>query len=274
MKIIEEHTQIQELNGHCLFVSDAHFRTPQDAPSAQREEMLIQLIQNAGSLQHLFLLGDIFDFWFEYRDVAPKGYVRLFAFLKELSQQGVQIHYFIGNHDMWVEDYFTELFGAKVYAEPQLMNINGRRCLIGHGDGLGGKQRKYMLIKRIFRFRPNQVLYSMLHPRTAFSIARFFSQRSRESHDEATFQFQGEQEYQVMYAREVLTTTNIDFFIFAHRHVPMRYELTPSCTFYNVGDWLSHFSYLTFSSENQEPILHYDSLNNNYSPHLEKMSFR
>lgn len=258
MKKIEPYTPIQEMHGRCLFVSDAHFRTPQDAPSAQREEMLIQLIQKEGLLQHLFLLGDIFDFWFEYRDVVPKGYVRLFAFLQELNAQGTQIHYFIGNHDMWVEDYFQELFGAKIYADPQLLLINGRRCFVGHGDGLGGKQRRYLLIKRIFRFRPNQVLYSMLHPKTAFSIARFCSHRSRESHDESTLQFQDEREHQVMFARDILLSTDIDFFIFAHRHVPVRYDLTPKCLFFNVGDWLTHFTYLTFAPEDTEPFLHQD----------------
>ena len=256
MKKIEAYTPMQELHGRCLFLSDAHFRTPQDAPSAQREEMLIQLIQNEGPLQHLFLLGDIFDFWFEYRDVVPKGYVRLFAFLQELNAQGVQIHYFIGNHDMWVENYFTQTFGAIVYREAQLFSINGHRCFVGHGDGLGGRQRKYLLIKRIFNNRFNWWLYGLLHPRQAFSIARFCSEKSRNSHDECMLQFQGEEEFQVQFARELLQNTNIDFFIFAHRHVPTRYELTPSCTFYNVGDWLTHFSYLTFAPEDTEPILH------------------
>lgn len=244
------------LHGNCLFVSDAHFRTPPDVTSEERERRLIELLeQHRMQLQHLFLLGDIFDFWFEYRDVVPKGYVSLFAYLKELNRQGIEIHYFTGNHDMWVEDYFTQMFGAIIYHEPQWMEINGRRCFVGHGDGLGGKQRKYLFIKRVFNSPFNQLLYSMLHPRQAFSIARFCSQSSRNSHDESTFQFQGEEEHQVLFARELLATTDIDFFIFAHRHVPMRYELTSDCTFYNVGDWLSHFSYLTFGPEDTEPIL-------------------
>jgi UDP-2,3-diacylglucosamine hydrolase len=250
-------TAIFKLHGNCLFVSDAHFRTPQDAASEDREQRLIDLLEQCRpQLQHLFLLGDIFDFWFEYRDVVPKGYVRLFAYLKELHSQGVQIHYFTGNHDMWAEDYFTRTFGAVIYREAQMMEINGHRCFVGHGDGLGGKQRRYLFIKRVLNGRFNHLLYSMLHPRQAFALARFCSQSSRNSHDESAFQFQGEAEHQVMFAREMLASTPIDFFIFAHRHVPMRYELTPDCIFYNVGDWLEHFSYVTFGPDNNEPILH------------------
>jgi len=249
-------TQMIKLHGKCLFVSDAHFRTPPDAASEERELRLVQLLKDQGTeLRHLFLLGDIFDFWFEYRDVVPRGYVTLFAFLKELNQQGVEIHYFTGNHDMWVEDYFTQTFGAKIYREAQLMEINGRRCFVGHGDGLGGKQHKYLFIKRVFNSPVNQLLYSMLHPRHSFAIARYCSQSSRNSHDESMLQFQGEAEHQVMFAREMLATTPIDFFIFAHRHVPTRYELAPGHLFFNTGDWLDHLSYITFGPEDNEPIL-------------------
>ena len=160
-----------ELHGNCLFVSDAHFRTPPDTESEERELKLVQLLKSQnGNLHHFFLLGDIFDYWFEYRDVVPKGYVTLFAYLKELYAQGTQIHYFTGNHDMWVEDYFTQTFGATVHHEARLVDINGHRCFVGHGDGLGGRQRKYLLIKRIFNSKFNQRLYSMLHPRQSSKV--------------------------------------------------------------------------------------------------------
>jgi len=245
-----------ELHGNCLFVSDAHFRTPPDKASEEREQKLIQLFEGLkGELQHLFLLGDIFDYWFEYRDVIPKGYVMLFACLKKMNAQGVQIHYFTGNHDMWVEDYFTQTFGAIIYREARLLTINGLRCFVGHGDGLGGKQRKYLFIKRIFNSKFNQRLYSMLHPRQSFAISRFFSEKSRNSHDESMFVFKGEDEYQVLFARELLQTTDVECFIFAHRHIPMRYELAPGHLFFNTGDWLEHFSYLTFGPKDSEPVL-------------------
>ena len=245
------------LHGNCLFVSDAHFRTPPDAASEERELKLVQLLRSQeGKLQHLFLLGDIFDYWFEYHDVVPKGYATLFACLKEMNAKGVQIHYFTGNHDMWVEDYFTQTFGAIIYREAQLMVINGHRCFVGHGDGLGGKQRKYMMIKRILNCRFNWWLYGMLHPRQSFALARFCSQSSRESHGEDVLVFRGEDEYQVQFARELLRTTDVEYFILAHRHLPTRYELSPGHLFFNTGDWLENFSYITFGTENPEPMLH------------------
>lgn len=245
------------LHGNCLFVSDAHFRTPPDASSEERELKLVQLLKDQeGTLQHLFLLGDIFDYWFEYRDVVPKGYVTLFACLKELHAQGIHIHYFTGNHDMWVEDYFTQTFGATIYREARLFDINGHRCFIGHGDGLGGKQRKYLLIKRIFNNRFNWWLYGLLHPRQSFAIARHCSEKSRNSHDKSMLQFRGENEFQVQFAHEMLKTTAVEHFILAHRHIPTRYELAPGHLFFNTGDWLEHFSYITFGAGEREPILH------------------
>jgi UDP-2,3-diacylglucosamine hydrolase len=247
------------LHGNCLFVSDAHFRTPPDAASEERELKLVQLLKSQeGRLQHLFLLGDIFDYWFEYRDVVPKGYFTLFACLKELHLQGVQIHYFTGNHDMWVEDYFTQMFGAVIYREARLFDINGHRCFVGHGDGLGGKQHKYLMIKRILNCRFNWWLYGMLHPRQSFAIARHCSQSSRNSHDESMFVFRGEEEHQVQFARELLQTTEVECFIFAHRHIPTRYELSPGHLFFNTGDWLENFSYVKFGAEESEPLLHED----------------
>ena len=251
-----QNTPIVELHGNCLFVSDAHFRTPPDEASMDRELKLVQLFKNQeDKLQHIFFLGDIFDYWFEYRDVVPKGYVTLFACLKEFHAQGTQIHYFTGNHDMWVEDYFAQTFGATVYHEARLVDINGHRCFVGHGDGLGGKQRKYLFIKRILNCRFNWWLYGMLHPRQSFAIARLCSRMSRNSHDENTFVFKGEKEAQVRFAREMLQTTDVEYFIFAHRHIPTRYELASGHLFFNTGDWLENFSYISFAPKDSEPVL-------------------
>lgn len=245
------------ITGDALFVTDTHFGSPSEQESRVREELLIALLnQEKSHIRHLFLLGDIFDFWFEYRDVVPKGNFRLFSTLYDLHQAGVKIYYFTGNHDMWVQDYFTESFGCQVFYRQQAFVINGKRCLVGHGDGIGGKQRRYLLIKNIFGFKPNRVLYSMLHPRQAFSIARFFSRKSRASHDESLFTFQGEREFQVQFAREVLKREPVDFFIYGHRHTPAEYALNDEVTFFNVGDWISNFSYLMFP-EGEKPVLHY-----------------
>lgn len=245
-----------ELQGNALFISDAHLRTPEDADSKQRETKLIQLLESKkGHIQHLFLLGDMFDFWFEYRDVAPKGYFRLFNLLYELNQSGVKIYYFTGNHDMWVQDYFTQQFDCQVFYEQQAFVLNGKRCLIGHGDGLGGKQRRYNFIKRVFGYKPNRVLYSMLHPRHAFAIARHFSATSRASHKPEVFTFKNEEEFQVQYARQILEQEHVDFFIYAHRHIPVEYPLSETSCYFNTGDWLNNFSYVVYDADVPAPTL-------------------
>ena len=245
-----------EIQGNALFISDAHLRTPEDEDSKQRETMLIELLESKkGQFQHLFLLGDIFDFWFEYGDVAPKGYFRLFNLLYELNESGVKIYYFTGNHDMWVQDYFTQQFDCQVFYNQQAFVLNGKRCLVGHGDGLGGRQRRYNFIKRVFGYRPNRVLYSMLHPRHAFAIARHFSARSRASHKPEVFTFKNEEEFQVQYARQILEQEHVDFFIYAHRHIPVTYPLSENSCYFNTGDWLTNFSYVVYDADAPAPTL-------------------
>ncbi len=244
------------IQGNAIFFSDAHLRTPEDADSKQRETMLIELLESKkGQIQHLFLLGDIFDFWFEYRDVVPRGCYRLFNMLHELHEDGVEIYFFTGNHDMWVQDYFTVEFGCKVFYRPQAFILNGKRCLIGHGDGIGGRQWRYNLIKRIFGYKPNRVLYSMLHPRHAFAIARHCSAFSRASHKTEALTFKNEDEFQIQYARQTLQTEQVDFFIFAHLHIPVKYPLTSMSCYFNTGDWLTHFTYLVYNENDDAPIL-------------------
>lgn len=249
------------LQGTACFISDTHFRTPQDQESWQRESLLVRFLGKE-KIDHLFLLGDIFDFWFEYADVVPKGYFRLFNLLHEMHEGGANIYFFTGNHDMWVEDYFTKSFGCKVFREPHLFVLNGKRCLIGHGDGLGGKQPRYLFIKKVLGFGPDRFLYSLLHPRIAFAVARRCSAHSRASHPADVAVFRNETEHQVMFARETLQNNDVDFFILAHRHIPVVYPLNTRSKLFNAGDWLDHFSYILFKAGESEPELHfYDTAN-------------
>ena len=251
-------TQPITLQGSACFLSDAHFHVPENETSREREELLIRFLEkHREQIQHLFLLGDMFDFWFEYRDVVPKGYFRLFNTLYDLHQSGVEIYYFTGNHDMWVRDYFQQSFGCKVFKRPQAFVLNGKRCLVGHGDGLGGKQFGYRIIKAIFGFRPNQVLYSALHPHHAFSIARSCSQKSRRFHKPENLVFAREDEPQVRYARSVLESEPVDYFIFAHRHIPVTYKLTDTSTYINTGDWQDNFSYVMFTDQTPELLFYH-----------------
>lgn len=246
------------IEGSALFVSDAHLGVPSAKESLQREEWLAQLLsEKKDEIQHLFFLGDMFDFWFEYRDVVPKGYFRLFNILYELNRAGVKIYFFTGNHDMWVQNYFTQQFGCRVFYKLNAFIINGKRCIIGHGDGIGGKQYRYMFIKHTFAFKPNRWLYGKLPPRIAFSLARRFSRKSRQAHGPEEFIFREEEEYQVKFARQVLADEPVDCFIFGHRHIPIVYKMSEQSAFYNTGDWFENFTYLMFEKTSDSPSLHY-----------------
>lgn len=242
------------LEGVVYIASDFHLGTPSKEESEKREERIIAwLDQIKKDATHLILLGDVFDFWFEYKDVAPRGYFNFFAKLCELRNQGINIYYFTGNHDMWVKDYFEKEMGMTIFRKQQSFVVNGKRCLIGHGDGLGPKDHGYKLIKRIFAFRPNVVLYGALHPRIAFSLARFFSRKSRALTSAEEEKYMGDdKEFLVQYAYSVLQTENIDYFIYGHRHLPIEKKLNEKAIYFNTGDWLVHDSYLRMDSEKVE----------------------
>lgn len=242
------------MNGSCLFVSDIHFNVPQEKCDREREHSLVALLKKHAKIDNLFLLGDVFDFWFEYRDVIPRGYYNFFHQCDKMLQGGTKIHFFTGNHDMWAENFFTDM-GMEIYRRPQVFDINGKKFMVGHGDGVGGKQSKYLLIKWIFNFKPNRWLYSTLHPRISFAIARHFSHKSRESHTENDKIFCGESEHQVVFARKVLENQDINFFIFGHRHIPVKYSLTENSLFFNTGDWISNYSYVMSEDNKSEPEL-------------------
>jgi len=239
------------IDGTCYFASDFHFGAPDEAASAERENRVLawldEVLANADAL---FLLGDVFDFWFEYRDVVPRGYYRLFSKFREIHEKGIQIFYFTGNHDMWVDDYFVKEFGFQIFRQQKFFIINGKSCLVGHGDGLGKGDLGYKFIKKMFAFRPNVWLYSLLHPRIAFSIARFFSYKSRAMTGAADNVYMGdEKEMLVQYAYSVLKNHNIDFFIYGHRHLPLDIKLDEKSRYINIGDWLAHDSYCKFDDD-------------------------
>ncbi|MDD4395831.1 MAG: UDP-2,3-diacylglucosamine diphosphatase, partial [Bacteroidales bacterium] len=151
------------IQGTAYFASDFHFGAPTPSISKERERLVVAWLDEIKKdADYLFLLGDIFDFWFEYKDVVPRGYFRFFAKLQELNEQGIIIYYFTGNHDMWVKNYLANELGVKVFYAQQSFLINGKKCMVGHGDGLDTKDKGYLLIKKIFVFRPNQLLYGAL----------------------------------------------------------------------------------------------------------------
>lgn len=245
--------------GKAYFASDFHLGAPDRETSDKRETAIVAWLDEIkNDCTHLFLLGDIFDYWFEYRYVVPRGYFRLFAKLYELHLKGISIYYFTGNHDMWVQNYFTQSFGAQVFYRQQAFVINGKKCLVGHGDGLGPKDHGYKIIKHIFAFRPNRKLYACLHPTHSFGIANFFSRKSRAMTSTEEEHYMGdEREMLVKYCKSVIQTENIDYFIYGHRHIVITKDIDGKATYFNIGDWITHFSYLVFPDNDPPSIQHY-----------------
>ncbi|MDL2297139.1 UDP-2,3-diacylglucosamine diphosphatase [Bacteroidales bacterium OttesenSCG-928-B11] len=234
------------INGTVYMASDFHFGSPNEEQSKLREEKVIAWMETISrDATAIFLLGDIFDFWFEYKDVVPCGYFNFFAQLDKLRKKGIEIYYFTGNHDMWVKDYFTKELGVKIFRKQQPFLINGKKCLVGHGDGLGPKDFGYKFIKRVFAFRPNITLYGALHPRIAFALARFFSRKSRSMTSAAEQQYMGdEREMLTQYAISILQNEQIDYFMYGHRHLPINKQLSENSRYINTGDWLTHDSFV------------------------------
>jgi UDP-2,3-diacylglucosamine hydrolase len=233
------------------FASDLHLGAPDYESSLQREKaFVLWLDQISADASDLYLLGDIFDMWFDYKRVVPRGYVRLLGKLAELSDAGLQIHYFIGNHDMWVFDYFEKELGAKIYREPKEIQLNGKTFLVGHGDGLGTGDASYKFIKRIFAGKFNQWLFARLHPNFGLWLAGFLSRRSRIANGDYDEKFEGEdKEMLVQFCKQKLTEKHYDYFIFGHRHLKMEIKLSDNSTYINLGEWVKNKPYAVFDGE-------------------------
>lgn len=234
------------------FASDFHLGIPQHASSLEREKRIVRWLNSIEkNAKAIYLLGDIFDFWFEYKYVVPKGYVRLIGKLAQLKDDGVDVRLFTGNHDMWMFDYFEKEMNIPVHHQSLEFEENGKKFFVGHGDGIGPGDRGYKFIKRVFNGRFNQWLFSLLHPRMAFSLANYFSHSSRQANEEAKFLGE-DKEWQIVFAKEKLKTEHIDYFIFGHRHIAIQREIAPGTIFINLGDWISLNSYAVFDGEKTE----------------------
>ncbi|MDD3877096.1 MAG: UDP-2,3-diacylglucosamine diphosphatase [Bacteroidales bacterium] len=235
-------------------MSDSHLGIPNYHKSLEREKILVKWLDDIkSSAQEIYLLGDIFDFWFEYKHVVPRGYVRLFGKLAELSDSGISINYFIGNHDMWIKNYFEEQLALIIYKEPILCKYNEKIFFIGHGDGLGNGDLGYKFIKKIFSNKILQWLFSWIHPSIAFRIALFFSRRSRLARGDSDMEFKGcDNERLFRFAKEIAEKVTVNYFVFGHRHLPLEMPVKNQIIYYNIGDWFNHFTYLVFDGENME----------------------
>ncbi len=236
------------------FLSDFHLGAPDVHNSLIREKKIVaflDLIQYNASA--IFIVGDVFDFWYEYKTVIPKGYVRLLGKLAELTDKGLPIYFFVGNHDMWMKNYFQNELNIPVYFEPKTFEWNNKKFYIGHGDGLGPGDEGYKFIKKIFRNKLCQWLFGQLHPTWGMGLANYFSKKSREKTGTSDEHFLGEDgEWLIVYCKEILQKEHFDYFIFGHRHFPIDFTLNEKSHYINLGDWIRNFTYATFDGSNVE----------------------
>ncbi len=242
------------INGSVYFISDCHFGIPNKIESDQRERRVVAFLESIKqNATHLFLLGDIFDFWFEYKDVVPKNNIRFIGKLAELADKGVHIYYILGNHDMWNFGYLQKEIGLTQLRGNHKFIINDKKIYIGHGDALDPKDYGYFLIKWIYSRKINQRLFAALHPSWAFAIARTVSLKSRKAHMLEDRYFQGEENEPIItYCKKILLTEHYDYFLFGHRHFMLEYQLNKTARYINVGDWITHYSYVIMENEKCE----------------------
>ena len=234
------------------FASDFHLGVPNSIASREREERIVRwldLIKTDAA--EIFLMGDVFDFWFEYATVIPKGFIRFQGKLAELSDSGIKITFFKGNHDMWMFDYFGKEMGIQIVSDELILVRNGKRFYLHHGDGLGPGDGMYKILKKIFRSKFCQWLFARLHPNLGIAIAQRWSKNSRAQNAKLEVFEDAEHEWLYLHSREMLKKEHYDFLIFGHRHLPLDLALENS-RYINLGEWINFNSYAVFDGENLE----------------------
>lgn len=239
------------------FVSDLHLGAPSAERSLPREKHFISwLDQVRGDASDIYLVGDVFDFWFEYKHAVPRGYIRLLGKLAELADEGIRLHVFTGNHDIWYKDYFPSQIGAQVYSEPLIAEHFGKKFYIGHGDGLGPGDHGYKFLKWLLSSSVIGWFFGILHPNIGIGLAYYFSGLSK-SHNYDTKHHQplapkkaNEDERLYIHSQEILKThPDMSYFIYGHRHVMYERELGDGAGCFILGDWIEFFSYLEVSEQ-------------------------
>jgi UDP-2,3-diacylglucosamine hydrolase len=239
-------------NKKIYFASDFHLGVPDHASSLIREKRIIAWLDSIKHDAHtIFLLGDIFDFWFEYKHTIPKGYIRLLGKLAEIRDSGIPIIFFTGNHDMWMFDYFPTELNIPIYRQPILLEVGEKRLLIGHGDGLGPGDLTYKFIKQFFNSKICQWLFARIHPNLGMAIAHLWSRRSRISNLKKEEKFQGEEgEFLWLYCRDLEKKQHHDFYVFGHRHLPLTLKVGENSTYVNLGEWVNFNTYAVYNGTN------------------------
>jgi len=242
------------------FSSDNHLGAPTQAESLPREKIFVKWLDSIKhDAEEIFLLGDLFDFWFEYRTVVPKGFVRVLGKLAELRDSGIQIHFFVGNHDLWMHDYFEKELNIPVYHDPKEFVFNNKHFFIGHGDGKGPGDKGYKRMKKVFTNPFSKWLFRWLHPDIGVRLAQHLSVKNKLISGDEDKEFLGEEkEWLAQYSKRKLQSKHFDYFIFGHRHLPMEIKVGETSTYYNLGDWINHYTYGVFDGEKFE-LKNFDS---------------
>jgi UDP-2,3-diacylglucosamine hydrolase len=233
-----------------FFVSDQHFGLEEPKPSLWREKLFVKWLDEVKSqAEAIFILGDMFDYWYEYKRAVPKGFVRVLGKLAELTDAGIPIYFFVGNHDMWMIDYLEKEIGIQVYYQPEKFTINGQSFLIGHGDGLGPGDKNFKRLKKLFTNKLAQWSFRWLHPDIGLKLVKYLSQKNKLISGNYKDVFYEENESLFMYAKDYLKKEQINYFVFGHRHLALKMPINEQSVYYNTGDWLRHYTYLEFDGD-------------------------
>lgn len=232
------------------FASDFHLGTMPKSDSLEREKKIVRWLNHIEKdAAAIFLLGDIFDFWFEYKRAIPKGFIRLQGKFAALVDKQIPLILFTGNHDLWMFNYFTEELGIPIYRKPKAYVINDQTFLIGHGDGLGPGDHFYKFLKKIFENKFAQWIFRWIHPDLGMKLAHAWSKGSRISNDEKGHGFRGEDEWLWQYCKEIEKERHHDYYIFGHRHLPLDLEVARDAMYINLGEWVNFSNYAVFDGE-------------------------
>jgi UDP-2,3-diacylglucosamine hydrolase len=236
------------------FASDQHFGAPTPELSFPREQKFVAwLDQIKPDAEAVFLLGDLFDFWFEYKTVVPKGFIRVLGKLAELRDSGIPIYFFVGNHDLWMNDYFEKELNIPVYHDNKEFTFNDKTFLIGHGDGKGPGDKGYKRMKKVFTAPFSKWLYRWLHPDIGMQLAQYLSVKNKMISGVEDVTFLGEdKEWLILYAKRKLETKHYNYLIFGHRHLPMKLSIGKDSEYVNLGDWIHYFTYGVFDGNTFE----------------------
>ncbi|MEC9303337.1 MAG: UDP-2,3-diacylglucosamine diphosphatase [Bacteroidota bacterium] len=224
------------------FASDFHLGSPNFKESRIRENLIINWLNDIKKdAKAIYLLGDIFDFWFEYKKVVPKGYIRFLSKLAEIVESGTEIHFFVGNHDLWAKDYLEVELGLNIHHHQKIIKEQNKKLLIAHGDGLGKADYTYKLIKKIFKSRICQWIFSQLHPNLAFTVAQNWSKKSRKKISKPFLS--KEKEVLFNYCKNLQKKNPVDYYVMGHRHLPLEIKIDEQAKYINLGEWINYNTY-------------------------------